>query len=159
MKKLLFVCTGNVCRSPMAEGLFRHATGGRSESWEVRSAGISALEGQPPSPHSVEVMRDQKIDISRQRSRQLTPELVDWADYIFGMTEGHQALIQAIFPEAIEKTFVLREFLVGRDGIDLDVPDPIGRGKRDYERVRNLILESVPSVIRFIESVPAESPA
>lgn len=101
-------------------------------------------------------MAEQGLDISEQRSLQVTPELIAWADCIFGMTESHQALLQAIFPEATEKTFVLREFLVGRDGIDLDVPDPIGRGKRDYERTRNLILESVPSVLNFLRSVPAE---
>ncbi|HRX54967.1 MAG: low molecular weight protein arginine phosphatase [Verrucomicrobiales bacterium] len=156
MKKILFVCTGNICRSPMAEGLFRHAAKRLEEEILVRSAGISTVDGQPPSWHAVEVMAEQGLDISEQRSLQVTPELIAWADCIFGMTESHQALLQAIFPEATEKTFVLREFLVGRDGIDLDVPDPIGRGKRDYERTRNLILESVPSVLNFLRSVPAE---
>jgi protein-tyrosine-phosphatase len=67
MKTILFLCTGNVCRSPMAEGLFRHAVKGRGE-FRVLSAGIGAVDGQPPTPHSVQAMKEIGIDISRQRS-------------------------------------------------------------------------------------------
>ena len=88
MKTILFVCTGNVCRSPMAEGLFRHAIRGQGE-FRVLSAGVGAIDGQPPSAHGVRALKELQIDISRQRSRMLTGELVQQADYIFGMTHGH----------------------------------------------------------------------
>jgi hypothetical protein len=76
MKTILFVCTGNICRSPMAEGLFRHATQARN-GLPVISAGVGAMEGQPPSAHAVRALKELGIDISQQRSRMLTPELVE----------------------------------------------------------------------------------
>src|SRR5690242_20038372 len=109
MKTILFVCTGNVCRSPMAEGLFRHLVKGRND-YRILSAGVGAVDGQPPSPHAVRALKELGIDISRQRSSMLTARLVDEADYIFGMTHGHVDAITLLFPHAAEKTFVLREF-------------------------------------------------
>ena len=85
MKTILFVCTGNVCRSPMAEGILRQAVQGRG-NYRVISAGLGAMEGQPPSAYAVQAVRELGIDISSQRSRMLTPELVQDADFIFGMT-------------------------------------------------------------------------
>src|SRR5688572_6685099 len=98
MKTILFVCTGNICRSPMAEGLFRHATRGRGD-FRVTSAGVGAVEGLPPSEHAVYALLELGIDISKQRSRMLTPELVDEADYIFGMTHSHVDTILILFPQ------------------------------------------------------------
>ena len=89
MAKVLFVCTGNVCRSPMAEGLFRHLAEG-SKKIEIDSAGLSVMEGRPPSRHSVDVLKEEKIDISGQRSQQLTEELIKESTHIFGMTQGPQ---------------------------------------------------------------------
>ena len=97
MKTILFVCTGNVCRSPMAEALFHRAAQGRGE-FRVLSAGLGALDGQPPTPHSVEAMRELGIDISEQRSRALTAGLVREADYIFGMTRNHVDTIVLLYP-------------------------------------------------------------
>ncbi|HWY87346.1 MAG TPA: low molecular weight protein arginine phosphatase, partial [Gemmataceae bacterium] len=109
MKTVLFICTGNVCRSPMAEGLFRQAVERRAE-YRVLSAGLGALEGQPPSPYAVQAVKELGIDISGQRSRMLTPDLVQAADYIFGMTHSHIDTVMMLYPLAAEKTFLLREF-------------------------------------------------
>src|SRR5260370_7061782 len=106
MKTVLFVCTGNVCRSPMAEGLFRQAVQGRND-YRVLSAGLGAMEGQPPSPHAVQAVKELGIDISTQRSRMLTPDLVSQADYIFGMTHSHIATGIVPFPLAPANTFLL----------------------------------------------------
>ena len=82
MKTILLLCTGNICRSPMAEALFRHAVRGRGD-FRAISAGIGAMDGQPPSHYSVLAMRELGIEISGQRSRQLTVELVRAADIFF----------------------------------------------------------------------------
>src|SRR6185436_2724004 len=97
MKTVLFVCTGNICRSPIAEGLFRHATRGRND-FRVLSAGVGAVEGLTPSEHAVRALRELGIDISRQRSRQLSMDLVDEADFIFGMTHSHVDAISMLYP-------------------------------------------------------------
>src|SRR5260221_6467356 len=107
MKTILFICTGNVCRSPMAEALFRRAVRGRGE-FRVYSAGIGALDGQPPTPHSVRAMRELGVDISAQRSRMLTAELVRSADIILGMTHRHVDTGTLLYPQAAEKTLLLR---------------------------------------------------
>src|SRR3974390_196386 len=99
MKNVLFVCTGNVCRSPMAEGLFRAAIQGR-DSYRVLSAGLGAMDGQPPSPHAVQAVKELGIDISNLRSRMLTPDLVQQADYIFGMTHSHIDTVAMLYPAA-----------------------------------------------------------
>ena len=109
MKTVLFVCTGNVCRSPMAEGIFRRAVEGRGD-FRVLSAGLGAVDGHPPSPYAVQAVKELGIDISNQRSRMLSPELVAQADFIFGMTHNHIDTVMLLYPQAAEKTFLLREF-------------------------------------------------
>src|ERR1017187_3666369 len=109
MKTILFVCTGNVCRSPMAEGIFRQAVQGRGE-YRALSAGLGAAEGQPPSAYAVQAVKELGIDISGERSHMLTAELVQQADYIFGMTHSHLDTVAMLYPQAAEKSFLLREF-------------------------------------------------
>jgi protein-tyrosine-phosphatase len=93
LKNILFVCTGNVCRSPMAEGLFRHMVANRPDI-RVRSAGVSTFPGQAPSPHAIEVLAGLRIDISKLRSLPLSDELVREASCIIAMTRSHMESIQ-----------------------------------------------------------------
>ena len=79
----------------------------------------------------------------------LTPEMVENYTHIFGMGSGHIEAIRAYFPESLEKTFILREF-VADEGYDLEVPDPIGGDLEEYQITRNLIKEAIPSILRFI---------
>jgi RpiB/LacA/LacB family sugar-phosphate isomerase len=157
MKTILFVCTGNICRSPMAEGLFQHATSGRNE-FRVLSAGVGAMDGQPPSFHAVQALRELGIDISRMRSRILTRELVEEADYIYGMTHSHVDSINALFPQALEKTFVLREFDDTLDDFEKDISDPIGGSYETYTYCRDQIEQGILSMLNFMEQT-ARTPA
>jgi len=150
MKTVLFVCTGNICRSPMAEGLFRHATRGRADC-RVVSAGVGALEGQTPSPHAVSALKELGIDISQLRSRMLTSDLVDEADYIFGMTHSHVDSVNLLFPQAAEKTFLLREFDETLDEFEKDISDPIGGSYETYAYCRDQIEQGIFSMLNFIE--------
>src|SRR5271154_6412867 len=150
MKTILFICTGNVCRSPMAEGLFRKATGGRGE-FRIFSAGLGAIDGQPPTPHSVTAMKEIGIDISAQRSRALTVDLVRQADFIFGMTHGHVDTIALLYPPAAEKTFLLREFDDTLEPFEKDIPDPIGSPYDIYVHCRDQIEQGIASLLKFME--------
>lgn len=157
-KSVLFICTGNVCRSPMAEGLFRHLVeeAGEEESISVASAGIGAMDGMSPSENSQIAMQDEGIDISGQRSQMLTPPMVEDFTHIFGMGSSHIEIIRNYFPESLEKTFVLREFLA-EDGPDREVPDPIGGDLEEYRMTRNLIKEALPGILKFVLSGDLEA--
>ncbi|HZF02165.1 MAG TPA: serine hydroxymethyltransferase [Methylomirabilota bacterium] len=150
MKTILFLCTGNVCRSPMAEGLFRRAVKGRGE-FRILSAGLGAIDGQPPTPHSVTAMRELGIDISNQRSRALTTDLVRQADFIFGMTHGHVDTISLLYPPAAEKTFLLREFDETLEPYEKDISDPIGSPYEVYVHCRDQIEQGIASLLKFME--------
>jgi RpiB/LacA/LacB family sugar-phosphate isomerase len=150
MKTILFICTGNVCRSPMAEALFRRAAAGRGE-FRVFSAGLGAVDGQPPTAHSVTAMRELGMDISGQRSRMLTTDLVRQADYIFGMTHSHVDTIALLYPPAAEKTFLLREFDDTLEEFEKDISDPIGGSYEVYENCRDQIEQGIASLVKFME--------
>jgi glycine hydroxymethyltransferase len=156
MKTILFVCTGNICRSPMAEGLFRQAVRGRGE-YRVLSAGVGAVDGQPPSVNAVRACKELNIDIGRQRSRMLTSELVNQADYIFGMTHGHVDAVTLLYPQAAEKTFLLREFDETLDPFEKDISDPIGGSYEIYADCRDQIEQGIVSLLTFIEQTNTPS--
>src|SRR5207302_3147453 len=108
-KTVHFICTVNVCRSPIAEGLFRHLVKDRDDI-EVISAGVGASHGQPASLHTMEVLRPWAIDLSKFRSQPLSDELVEKADFILAMTRSHLDTIMCIYHEAADKTFLVCEF-------------------------------------------------
>ena len=150
MKTILFVCTGNVCRSPMAEGIFRQAVQGRGD-YRVTSAGLGAAEGSPPSAYAVQAVKELGIDISGLRSRMLTADLVDQADYIFGMTHSHIDTVKVLYPQAEEKTFLLREFDETLDAFEKDISDPIGGSYVVYLNCRDQLEQGIASLLGFIE--------
>ena len=150
VKNVLFVCTGNICRSPIAEGLFRRLIGNRKDI-EVVSAGVHAVRGQPPSLYAVQVCVEEGTDISGLRSQPLTATLVDQATHIFAMTGAHLETIQALFPHTAEKTFLLREFEEPGTTVWREVPDPIGLGREVYEHCARIIKNALPSVLAFVE--------
>ena len=152
---ILFVCTGNVCRSPMAEGLARHLLRERNDI-QVLSAGVGAMLDAPPSPYAVDAMAELGIDIAHYRSQPVVTDLVDNADFVFGMTRGHVESLQLLFPAAAEKTFLLREFDDTADEYDKDIPDPIGHSREMYTHVRDQIQQSLKSVIAFVDQTRKE---
>lgn len=134
----------------MAEGLFRKAAGA-GNAFRTLSAGLGAIDGQPPTPHSVAAMRELGVDISSQRSRALTAELVRQADYIFGMTHAHVDTISLLYPTAADKTFLLREFDDAVEPYEKDIPDPIGCPYDTYVRCRDQIERGIASLMKFME--------
>ncbi|MEP6777071.1 MAG: serine hydroxymethyltransferase [Chthoniobacterales bacterium] len=158
MKSVLFVCTGNICRSPMAEGFFRGLIGNRKDI-EVASAGVHAARGQPPSLHAIQVLQREGIDITSQRSQPLTAEVLDRATHIFAMTGAHLETIQMMFPSAAEKSYLLREFEEPGMTVWRDVPDPIGLGRDVYLLCAETIKNALPPVLAFVEQSEIAAPA
>ena len=139
----------------MAEGLFRHAIQRRSDI-RVVSAGVGAVDGLPPSEHAVRALRELGIDISKQRSRMLTADLVQRADFIFGMTHSHVDAITLLYPHATEKTFLLREFDETLDSYENDISDPIGGSYDVYLNCRDQIEQGIVSMFKFIDQTSSQ---
>ena len=134
----------------MAEGLFRHAIKGRGE-FRIVSAGLGAVDGEPPTNHSVSAMREIGIDISGQRSRALTAELVRSADLILGMTHSHTDTVALLYPSAAEKTFLLREFDETLEAYEKDISDPIGSPYHIYAECRDQFEQGIATLLKFME--------
>jgi protein-tyrosine phosphatase len=148
MKKLIFVCTGNTCRSPMAEGLLKHLLGPDC-GWEISSAGVCAANGYPASPNSVEAMREKGIQLAAHRSQHLSPELIERADLLVTMTRGHRDAIVSIAPESAGKVFLLKSFGIAQ--CPTDIYDPVGEALDVYRRVRDEIDAALPDLILYMK--------
>ena len=130
--KVLFVCTGNTCRSPTAEAIARAQVQARGwHAVEVRSAGTSALPGAPASGGAVRAARRGGLDISDHRSTPLTPEVVAWADLILTMSAHHAQ--SALAMGGADRTALLTAFASGAGEEETPVPDPFGRADAEYE--------------------------
>jgi len=146
LKTILFVCTGNVCRSPMAEGLMRDLLRERNDI-TVISAGVSASKGAPASQPAVAALSELGIDIRRFRSQPVTEKLLDQCTHVFTMTRDHKRIIDLLFPEYGEKIRLLGEFSRGGG----DVPDPIGQGLPTYKRCRDVIKSALVQIRDFVD--------
>ena len=138
----------------MAEGIFRHMVRNRGD-FRIFSAGVGAVDGQPPSTHAITACRELGIDISRQRSRALTAELVNEADYIFGMTMNHVDAMLMLFPHAAERIFLLREFDDSLEAYEKNIPDPIGMPFEVYAQCRDEIKYGIETMLKFIDQTAA----
>ena len=127
-KHVLFVCTGNTCRSPLAEGLFRMATAGRND-YKVSSAGIAATKGSPASHETQQLLKKRGASLDGFKSRPVSDAILKTSTHVFAMTEGHLAALETRFPQHADKFFLIREFAGMPDKrCCADVPDPIGMG-------------------------------
>ena len=131
MIRILLVCTGNTCRSPMAEALLnaKVKAAGLAEEIRVLSAGLAAYGESPASTHARTAMAGRGLGVAAHRSRQLASELIKAADVILTMTAAHKRAVAELAPEAAGKVFTLAEYA----GEAKDVADPFGGDAALYE--------------------------
>lgn len=155
---LLFVCTGNTCRSPLAEVLGRReaARRGRNDV-TCASAGTEAFPGQPAAEAGVAVAAAHGLDLSGHRSTLLDRERVEWADRIVAMTRGHAHMARRLATGA--EVVLMADFLPADDAArGRDVPDPIGGGLEVYERTFEVLERAVAGLFDALPPGPAEDP-
>jgi protein-tyrosine-phosphatase len=149
---IITICTGNVCRSPMAEKLLQHALAAEGpplSELEVVSAGVAAGLGDPASGNSVAALKKVKLDLSQHRSQPVTSELLDRAFAVFGMTDSHLAVLEQYYPELPERVHLFREFM--NDGEDEQIPDPYGQDFDAYSACLNSMIEAIPSLVSYLK--------
>lgn len=138
--KVLFICTGNTCRSPMAEGILRKIA--RDKGLEIlsSSAGIFANTGEAAARNAVNSMADLGIDIGEHRSQAAGEEIIDSSDLILTMTSSHRDILIRKYPDKKYKIFLLNEYAFGKSK---DIQDPFGGDKRIYDRARDEIFHAI----------------
>lgn len=135
MKKYLFVCTGNTCRSPMAEGILNDIAKKEGLNICAKSAGISVSPGSPPSENAAAACAEIGVDISGHRSSRLTNDLFYEADVVVPLTETHRLIMQ----DAFKDTRKIRP--------SLGVFDPFGGSLEDYRKCRDMIFEKIREIV------------
>jgi len=164
MKNILLVCTGNTCRSSMAEGMLKYILQDYTyHDVNVKSAGTSVFMNQPANEKAVTIMEEVGIDISRHKSQPLNDTLISQADIILTMTYAHKVNVQHSFPHATEKIFTLKEhltYLLGEkgtfqdldDSLDIfqwDITDPYGKNLEEYRKTAQEIKTVLERIIEL----------
>ncbi|HEV2092855.1 MAG TPA: low molecular weight protein-tyrosine-phosphatase [Rubrobacter sp.] len=148
--KVLFVCMGNICRSPVAQGVFENVVRreGLEDEVEVDSAGTGGWHaGQPPDPRAQESVLARGLDISDQRARRITLEDCRTFDYVLTMDEENYRKVAAL----CRGSAVVRPFLdFATDSPETEVPDPYSGGPEEFERVLDLVEEASEGLIEEI---------
>lgn len=144
---ILFVCTGNTCRSPMAEVILKT----KRPHYHVLSAGIHAQDGAPMNEMAKQTVAKHQLK-EAHASQVMTSELMTWADYVFTMTSAHKLVLEMAFPRHTDSIFTLKEFTKEDVDTTVDIPDPYGGTLEMYEQTFQALEEYIDRAIHKMES-------
>jgi len=151
IKKILLVCTGNSCRSIMAEGYLSKRLGEmNAEDILVVSSGTGALPGLKPTEDAIKVMKEHDIDISGHTSSSLNKTRIENADIILVMEPIHKERIEYMVPAAKDKTYLLREFSEEKNKKDNFIVDPMGQSIDFYRETFDVIKSSIEGFLKWL---------
>ena len=149
---ILTICTGNICRSPIAEKLLQKALSLEAEPLnllEVVSAGVAASYDIPASENSISVLKNMQIDLTRHRSQPITEDLLQRSFAIFGMTQSHLDNLKYFYSNLPERVHLFREFMETDN--DIEIPDPYGQNCAVYSRCLDSMSEAIPSLVAYLK--------
>lgn len=147
---ILFVCTGNTCRSSMAEAIAKEKLKEgkfNQDLFRIISAGTGAYDGCPAAPNAVDALKKKDIDLTGHRSKRITPEMLKEADYIFTMTLIQKQQVLFMYPAGEGKTFTLKEFAFPSAQDDFNIDDPYGGDKGCYSKCAAQLEDLITKVL------------
>lgn len=148
--RVLFVCTGNICRSPMAEGLLREILPNRLQAKvTVSSSGTHARDGQKAEPQAIIAAQEIGVDIRGHRARAAGPDIIEQSDLILVMEKLHAIAIKSMMPAKEGRVRLVGEY--NPTGSVLEIPDPYGGDMLQYRKSLTLIQECLVSVAGFLD--------
>lgn len=153
-RSILFVCTGNTCRSVMAEYLLRSQAEDLDLTVEVISAGLQAFTGDSANPHTVSVLKEVGIDAVNHRSRKVHLNLLEETDLILAMTQSHKQQLLHLAPHLQEKIFLLKEFTTSKKELGeevekaYEISDPFGQSLEVYRQSRSEIAQATKTLVQ-----------
>ncbi len=146
---LLFVCTANLCRSPLAEGLCRSLT--ENLGWKISSAGFFVDDPTPPVPEVLAILHAHGLDTSQFKRNPMEKRLVGRASHIFVMTEMHLSTLWRQFPRTKTCSYLITAFSTLPEYRNQDVPDPMGNDVEAFEETYHIFEDALPRLIKFVK--------
>ncbi len=146
IKNIVFVCTGNTCRSPMAEALMKKLLKDNNiDTINVISRGLSAFENSPASENSIKAIKKYNIDLTSHRAKSLSPDELKYYDLILTMSSNHKNIIISAFPDVKDKIFTVYEFSFNKNA---DISDPFGGNIEIYEKCLDEIYKCIEEIVK-----------
>lgn len=147
--KIMFICTGNICRSAMAHKMLEKKAKEENKDIEVYSCGVFAEDGDVPTYEGIDVMREYGIDLSKHRATNIRNSNIKDMDVILCATNSHKNNVISMYPELKEKVYTMKEY-AGYDKKDIDIKDPWGYGIATYRMCAAEIEDCIDKYLKNI---------